>query len=127
MIVPDMQTTVRRTKHCVANPAHVPRAERKMRSEAVAARFGENLRRCRRRAGLSQEELGVRASLHRTEIGLLENGMRVARIDTLIQLAGAMAISPGDLLEGIHWTVAEPRSGRFSFTGTPTPRRRRPD
>jgi len=127
MIVPGMQTTVRRTEHLTPNPAHVPRAERKMRSEAVAARFGENLRRCRRRAGLSQEELGVRASLHRTEIGLLENGMRVARIDTLVQLAGAMAIPPSELLEGIHWTVAEPRSGRFSFTGTPTPPRRRPD
>jgi transcriptional regulator with XRE-family HTH domain len=98
-----------------------------MRSEAVAARFGENLLRCRRRAGLSQEELGTRASLHRTEIGLLENGMRVARIDTVIQLAGAMAIPPSDLLDGIHWTVAEPRSGRFSFTDTPAPRRRRPD
>jgi transcriptional regulator with XRE-family HTH domain len=97
-----------------------------MRSEAVAARFGANLLRCRRRAGLSQEELGARASLHRTEIGLLEHGMRVARIDTLIQLAGAMAIPPSDLLDGIHWTVGDPSSGRFSFTDTPAaPRGRR--
>lgn len=96
------------------------------RSEEVAERFGQNLLRCRRRAGLSQEELGTRASLHRTEIGMLEHGMRVARIDTLIRLAGAMAIPPGELLEGIHWTVGDPRHGRFSFTETPPPRRRRP-
>jgi transcriptional regulator with XRE-family HTH domain len=42
----------------------------------VARRFGENLRRHREAADISQEELGVRCSLHRTEIGLLERGAR---------------------------------------------------
>jgi transcriptional regulator with XRE-family HTH domain len=97
-----------------------------MRSEEVAARFGQNLVRCRRRANLSQEELGIRASLHRTEIGLLEHGMRVARIDTLIQLAGAMAIPPSDLIEGIHWTPGDTNSGGFSFSSrSSAPRRQR--
>jgi transcriptional regulator with XRE-family HTH domain len=100
-------------------------ADRKARSEAVAARFGENLVRCRRLANLSQEELGARASLHRTEIGMLEHGQRVARIDTLVQLAGAMAIPPGDLLEGIHWTPGHPNRGGFSFSGSPGARGRR--
>jgi transcriptional regulator with XRE-family HTH domain len=96
-----------------------------MRSEEVAARFGQNLVRCRRRAALSQEELGARASLHRTEIGLLEHGMRVARVDTLIKLAGAMAIPPSDLLEGIHWTPGETSGGGFSFgSSARAPRRR---
>jgi transcriptional regulator with XRE-family HTH domain len=35
-------------------------------SECVAERFGENLRRVRRREGLSQEQLAIRASLHRS-------------------------------------------------------------
>jgi transcriptional regulator with XRE-family HTH domain len=96
-----------------------------MRSEAVAARFGQNLVRCRRQADLSQEELGARASLHRTEIGMLEHGMRVARIDTLVQLAGAMAIPPSDLIEGIHWTPSDTREGQFSFTDSPGAMRRR--
>jgi transcriptional regulator with XRE-family HTH domain len=91
----------------------------------VAARFGENLRRCRRLAGLSQEELGARASLHRTEIGLLEHGQRVARIDTAVQLAGAMAIPPSELLEGIHWTPGEASPGGFSFSESRGARRRR--
>jgi len=91
--------------------------ERRHRSDQVAARFGQNLLRCRRLAGLSQEELGSRASLHRTQIGMLEHGMRVPRIDTMMQLAGAMAIPPSELLEGIHWTPpSEARSGSFSFT-----------
>lgn len=99
-----------------------------MRSEELALRFGQNLRRCRHEAGLSQEELGSRAALHRTEIGMLEHGQRVARIDTLIRLAGAMGIPPGDLLVGIHWAVGDPRrSGGFSFSDPAPPgRRRRP-
>jgi transcriptional regulator with XRE-family HTH domain len=99
-----------------------------MRADEVAARFGQNLARCRRREDLSQEELGIRASLHRTEISMLEHGMRVARIDTLIKLAGAMAIPPSALLEGIHWTPGDTKSGRFSFESLPSPapkRRRR--
>lgn len=99
-----------------------------MRSEEVAARFGQNLVRCRRRAALSQEELGARASLHRTEIGLLEHGLRVARIDTLIKLAGAMAIPPSELIDGIHWTPGDPGDGGFSFSvGSSAAARRRGD
>lgn len=83
------------------------------RSSAVAERFGENLRRVRRREGLSQEELSARASLHRTEIGRLEVGERACRIDTLIRLAGAMAVSPGELLDGIAWVPAPEPKGAF--------------
>lgn len=91
------------------------REDRKRRSDEVAIRFGQNLRRCRQQAGLSQEELGERASLHRTEIGRLEKGARVARIDTLVQLAGAMAIRPEELVDGIHWTPGEAKYGTFTF------------
>jgi DNA-binding XRE family transcriptional regulator len=38
----------------------------------VERQFAANLLACRKRAGLSQETLGFRTSLHRTEIGLLE-------------------------------------------------------
>lgn len=89
----------------------------------VAHRFGENLRRVRRRAGISQEELGMRSSLHRTEIGLLERGARVPRIDTLIKIASALTIPPGELLEGIDWTPGgtTTTSGRFAFAPTGDP------
>jgi transcriptional regulator with XRE-family HTH domain len=92
--------------------------DRRLHSEKVAFRFGENLRRCRLLSGLSQEELGERASLHRTEIGKLEKGERLARIDTLIRLAGGMGIRPEELVAGIHWTPSQPRWGAFTF-GTP--------
>ena len=80
----------------------------------VAARFGENLTRCRKRANLSQEELGFLAALHRTEIGLLERGTRVPRIDTLVKLAGALSVAPSELIEGIDWNPGSSTSGSFS-------------
>jgi transcriptional regulator with XRE-family HTH domain len=86
-----------------------------MRQVDVAARFGENLVRCRRRANFSQEELGFRASLHRTEIGMLERGIRLARVDTLVKLAGALEVSPEELLEGLAWTPGDPRPGQFEL------------
>jgi transcriptional regulator with XRE-family HTH domain len=80
---------------------------------SVAERFGENLMIYRRRAAFSQEELGFRASLHRTEIGELERGVRVPRIDTLVKLAGALSVPPGDLLKGVAWKSGRTRAGRF--------------
>lgn len=66
-------------------------------------RFHWSLRRLRRRAGLSQEQLAARASLHRTEVGFLERGHRVPRIDTFVKLAAALEVSPDELLEGVEW------------------------
>jgi transcriptional regulator with XRE-family HTH domain len=80
----------------------------------IATRFGKNLNRCRKRAGLSQEEVGIRASLHRTEIGLLERGERVPRIDTVIKLAGALSVHPSELIEGIGWSPGSSSRGSFS-------------
>jgi transcriptional regulator with XRE-family HTH domain len=106
--------------------ARRPRAIRSDQAPEVAERVGENLRRIRRREGLSQERLAVRASLHRTEVGKLERGERVCRSDTLIRLAGAMAIPPEELLDGIVWVPNTPPVGAFAF-GTHGRRDRRQD
>lgn len=79
----------------------------------LAERFGENLKRARRRTGLSQEELAVRASLHRTEIGLVERGERLVRLDTAIKLSGAAGVPLGELVAGIEWSPGFARRGRF--------------
>lgn len=76
-----------------------------MKANAFAIRFGVNLTYCRNRAGnISQEELGMRANLHRTAVGQLERGERVARTDTLVKLAGSLDIPYDDLLDGLFWT-----------------------
>ncbi len=79
----------------------------------IAARFGDNLARCRKRADLSQDELSVRASLHRTEISQLERGLRLARVDTLIKLTGALEVSADELLAGMTWDPGGTRIGKF--------------
>lgn len=84
-----------------------------MTKAAVGRRFGENLRGARRLALLSQEELARRAGLHRTEIGLLEHGDRLPRLDTILKLAGGLGVQPGELLHGIRWRAATARPGCF--------------
>jgi hypothetical protein len=42
--------------------------------------------------------------------------MRLARIDTLVKLAGALAIAPSDLLEGMGWTPGTTTSGQFDVS-----------
>jgi transcriptional regulator with XRE-family HTH domain len=69
----------------------------------MAERFAKNLVKQRQAAGLSQEELAFRASIHRTQISLLENGGRLPRFETLIKLAGSLEVSVEILTEGIVW------------------------
>lgn len=78
-----------------------------------AARFGNNLARLRKRAGLSQEDLSFLASLHRTEISQLERGLRLPRIDTVAKLKYSLEVSADDLLDGITWTPGDYRPGGF--------------
>lgn len=85
------------------------------------ARLGQNLVLARKRAGMSQETVAVRAGLHRTEIGLLERAERIPKIDTLLKVAGAMSISPDQLLQGISWEPAITTKGRFSVSAPETP------
>jgi transcriptional regulator with XRE-family HTH domain len=63
-------------------------------------RFAVNLRRARVRAEISQEELGERCDLHRTEISLLERAGREPRLGTILKLADALGISPEELIAG---------------------------
>ena len=66
-------------------------------------RFAKNLRRRRVAVGISQEELGERTDLHRTEISLLERAGREPRFATLLKLCGALGTSPDELCAGTGW------------------------
>lgn len=83
----------------------------------VAERFAANLLAARAAAGLSQEEVGFRAGLHRTEISQLERGLRVPRIDTLAKLCGALGIEAPVLMEGIRWRAPTITGGGFAEPG----------
>ncbi len=74
-------------------------------------RFAANLRQARAKVGISQEELGRRCELHRTEISLLERAGREPRLATMVKLAGALETTPAALCDGISW---EPSKRRFA-------------
>lgn len=44
---------------------------------------------------------------------MLERGIRLPRVDTLIKLAGSIEVKPCDLLRGLDWQPAIPRQGGF--------------
>lgn len=61
--------------------------------------LGHNVRRIRTQAGLSQEELGYRAKLHRTYISSIERGERNVSVENIFAIAEALKVPPGDLLD----------------------------
>jgi transcriptional regulator with XRE-family HTH domain len=69
----------------------------------ISGRFARNLFELRRAADLSQEELAFRATIHRTQISLMESGGRLPRLDTLVKLAGALECSVAELTVGMAW------------------------
>lgn len=78
------------------------RSER-AKATAVSRRFARNLVLRRRRSDLSQIETAQRSGLHRTEISLLERGLRVPRLDTIVQVAAGVEVEPCELLTGMAW------------------------
>jgi len=66
-------------------------------------RFAQNLARCRELAGLTQEEVAVRAGLGRDTIWKYERQVHVPILDVLVRLAGAVSVHPAELLDGIAY------------------------
>ena len=58
-----------------------------------------NLRRLRKKLGISQEGLAEKCGLHRTYIGAIERSERNITLQTLEKLAESLGVSPQDLLE----------------------------
>ena len=75
--------------------------------------FAENLARERERAGLSITALAEGAEIHRTHVSLLLRGKRLARLDTVVKLEGALGVEPGTLLKGITWQAPARASGKY--------------
>jgi len=89
------------------------------RDKAFAQVFGANLARYRERLGVSQENLGLMAGLHRTAVGQLERGERIARTDTLVRLAGSLGVGPAMLLAGLAWHPARLEEGSLQIETHP--------
>jgi transcriptional regulator with XRE-family HTH domain len=82
---------------------------------AIALRFGENLRRCRRRAGLSQEQFADLAGIHRTAVSKFERGETQPMLETLVKAACALGAPVDELLDGINWRAPNRDFGSFEI------------
>jgi transcriptional regulator with XRE-family HTH domain len=64
--------------------------------------FGENLRRLRKAAALTQLELGLRCHMDMAEVSRLERGIRDPRLNTMLRLAAGLQVDVVDLLRDIR-------------------------
>jgi transcriptional regulator with XRE-family HTH domain len=94
--------------------------------DGLRRRFGENLLRLRNRVDLSQVETAKRSGLHLTEVSLLERGLRLPRLDTIVKLAGAIEAEPCELLTGMVWRAGRVQRGEWVRQAESAPKNAQP-
>jgi transcriptional regulator with XRE-family HTH domain len=75
--------------------------------------FVANLDRLIAERGLTAAELAARADIHRSHLTLILGGERMVQLDTLVKLAGALGVSPAELLAGVSWVSDGIGGGEF--------------
>ncbi|MEK6632858.1 MAG: helix-turn-helix transcriptional regulator [Nitrospirota bacterium] len=66
------------------------------------ALLGKEIARLRKRNGLSQEELGFRADVHRTYISQLERGLKSPTLSVILKLSHALKASASRLVATVE-------------------------
>jgi len=67
-------------------------------AQLAISRFGGSLKRARKNAGLTQEQLAVEADISPITLSKLENGRSVPTLQAFVRLAQALSTTPNDLL-----------------------------
>jgi len=65
---------------------------------AILNLFALNVRNCRKRLDISQEELAFKANLHRTYIGMIERAEKNITLINIEKIANALGVSIAKLL-----------------------------
>ncbi len=63
--------------------------------------MGQELRKARERAGITQEELSFRAGLSRPYISQLERDMKSPTVDTLFRICDALNVRAADVVRKV--------------------------
>ena len=70
--------------------------------QEILLALGERIRSERKGKGFSQEGFAEVCGLHRTEMGLLERGKTIPRLDTLLLVSQHLDLPVSELLQGIE-------------------------
>lgn len=65
--------------------------------ERLLRRWGKRVVQARRRAGLTQKQLGTRAGVTQQTISSIERGKGMPRDDLKLRIARALEVDPGEL------------------------------
>lgn len=68
-----------------------------MKNKDILIKFGKRVRYLRKKSNLSQEELSVRANLHRTYIGMIERAEKNITLLNIEKVADALEVSIDNL------------------------------
>lgn len=71
--------------------------------------LGDEIRKARQSAGLSQEELAFRAKVSRQYVSLLERNQKSPTVATLIRIAHEMGVKASGLVDAVE---GDPKSVR---------------
>lgn len=78
---------------------------------SIAVRLGQRVRQLRKAAGLTQDQLGLRCSMERSNLARLEVGFRdhVPKIETLLSVADGLGVELTDLVGVLdrRWVLEE--------------------
>lgn len=81
-------------------------------SGSVPSVLGEELRKSRLAAGLSQEELAFRAGIARNYVSLLELNQKSPTLDTFFLICRALGVRPSTIIRRIEGGPHQPRGHR---------------
>jgi len=70
-----------------------------MRGSTIKKKLGRAIRELRDDLGISQEELGFRAGIHRNYVGSVERGERNIAIENTHSIAKVLGVSVSELME----------------------------
>ncbi|TRZ50708.1 XRE family transcriptional regulator [bacterium] len=70
-----------------------------MKATPTRKKLGIRIRKIRESLGISQEELGYRAGVHRTYIGAIERAEQNVSIDNIHKIARALKVPADELLK----------------------------
>ncbi|WP_285115762.1 helix-turn-helix transcriptional regulator [Leifsonia sp. fls2-241-R2A-40a] len=77
--------------------------------------FGRRVREARIALGMSQEDIANLADMHVTNFGRVERGEANSELHTIVRIATALNIDPGQLMAGLYGSEMLPdRSHAYS-------------